>query len=374
MRGDGFAPADGIDAFVGLRLDAHAIDGHDERVRQSIANGGEMRRELRTLENDGRVDAGDAPAAAADDLDGAAEQVEPRRVLPLRIGIGKMLADVPGARRAEQRVGERVTEDVAVGMAERTALERQRDAGQDERPALDEPMQVVARADAREPGHGGADVREIVRRRDLHIALVAGHDAHRVSGALGQHRVVGRVDAARGGRQRVFEDAPAESLRRLRQPDLLARQRLGDDLAIEIDALHGVARSHGRHRRAVLGRGRDHAIDQPDVGERPRGVVHENRIDARGERGKPQPHGILPALAAGDEAARARRRTDERRPGRHERRRQDDDELIDARMHVEHFHAALQHRPAAEIEQRLGHVRAHARAAASGDDDHTHGH
>ena len=43
---------------------------------------------------------------------------------------------------------DRMADDVAIRMAERAALRRDRDAAEDERPALDQPVQVVAGADA----------------------------------------------------------------------------------------------------------------------------------------------------------------------------------------------------------------------------------
>ena len=53
-----------------------------------------------------------------DDRGGALEQVEARRALPLRIGIGEVTADVAQSRGAENGIGDRVAGDVGVGMAE----------------------------------------------------------------------------------------------------------------------------------------------------------------------------------------------------------------------------------------------------------------
>jgi hypothetical protein len=58
-------------------------------------------------------------------------------------------ADVAERGGAEHRVGGGVTRDVAVGMAERALVGRDGDTADDERPPLDEPVQVVSRADPR---------------------------------------------------------------------------------------------------------------------------------------------------------------------------------------------------------------------------------
>ena len=65
------------------------------------------------------------------------------------IGVGKMPADVAETGGAENRVGGRMARDVAVRMAERAAVGRERHAADDERPSVDEPVQIVARADPR---------------------------------------------------------------------------------------------------------------------------------------------------------------------------------------------------------------------------------
>ena len=69
---------------------------------------------------------------------------------------------------------------------------------------------------------------EVVGGRDLHVLRVALDDVHGVPGLLRQRRFVGRLDAATAERDRVPQDVAPERLRRLRQVDRLARQRLDD--------------------------------------------------------------------------------------------------------------------------------------------------
>jgi len=85
----------------------------------------------------------DAVERHRDNLDRLTKQLDTRRAFPLRIGVGKMPADVAGAGGAQNRVGNGVTDRVGVGMSRETALERDRDASENQRPAFDEPMQVV---------------------------------------------------------------------------------------------------------------------------------------------------------------------------------------------------------------------------------------
>ena len=142
---------------------------------------------------------------------------------PFRIGVGKQPADVAGAGGAEDRVRDGVTDDVGVRMAVETELERNRDAGEDQRAAGDQTMQVVAVADsdqatALEAGRSpnGLSLRQILRRRDLHVARVAFDDVDRHAEALDQHRFIGRVDVLALG-QRARQHVAAKRLRRLRE-------------------------------------------------------------------------------------------------------------------------------------------------------------
>ena len=114
-------------------------------------------------------------------------------------------------------------------------VERDRHAADDQRPPVDQPVQVVAGADA--PSRRRAPPRrmplprrlEIVRRRDLHVARVAVDDVDLVAGALGQRRFVGRLDAgSRAAAIAARQHVAAEALRRLREVDRLARDGLGD--------------------------------------------------------------------------------------------------------------------------------------------------
>ncbi len=107
-------------------------------------------------------------------------------------------------------------------------------------------------------------------------------DVDDVAGALGERRLVGRLDAGLAQRDRVPQHLDAESLRRLRQENHFAGNRL-DNLHGALhapDALHGVAHRLRRDRRAVFSRGANGPADQIARHQRTRRVVNEHDLGA----------------------------------------------------------------------------------------------
>ena len=217
MRGDRFAAADRVDALVGLSLDAHA--GHidaDRAVRPTRASRRRGRESSAPRGSPSRRRCRPRSPCSAASATARRKQIEARRALPARIGVRKMKADVAQARGAENRVGHRVADDVGIGVAERAAVRRDRHAAEHERPSL-------RRADADRsrcrrgrfdgwslefgsgsplarrcrlrsaPAIASASVRSS-GRRDLDVRRFAFDDAHRLPGALGERRLVGRIE------------------------------------------------------------------------------------------------------------------------------------------------------------------------------------
>ena len=75
-----------------------------------------------------------------------AQQVHGVGVAPPLVGVGEVLADVAEAGRAEQRVDDRVGQDVGVGVALEAELARDLDAAEDQRPPGGEAVGVDADA------------------------------------------------------------------------------------------------------------------------------------------------------------------------------------------------------------------------------------
>ena len=106
--------------------------------------------QLRELGDDRAVRLREREPAAADELMGGAQELHRVRVLPLRIAIGKQLADVARAGGAEDGVGQRVRDRVGIRVAGQALRVRNGDAAQDERAARDEAVGVVADPHARQ--------------------------------------------------------------------------------------------------------------------------------------------------------------------------------------------------------------------------------
>jgi hypothetical protein len=150
-------------------------------------------------------------------------------------------------------------------------------------------VQIVAGADARRAGDARTRGRQIAGRRDLHVAFVALHDAHHMPGGLGQHRFVGGVGVPRTLGHRGAQHLTRESLRRLRQPDLLAIDRFAHRLVLTIDPFHRLARGHRRQRRAgLLRHPRITRSMSARIDERTRGVVNQH------DRARRQPSASSP--------------------------------------------------------------------------------
>src|SRR5204863_5960197 len=96
------------------------------------------------------------PAAARRERHHMTEQHAAVGALPLRIGVGKMRAQIAERQRAENRVAHRVQQYVGVRMAVEAAVPGNRDAAEDELAPHDERMHVepVSDAHAHVPGHG----------------------------------------------------------------------------------------------------------------------------------------------------------------------------------------------------------------------------
>ncbi len=139
-----------------------------QRAGDALAHRGAMRRELRLLQHDEGIDVDEAPAGCRDAAPGLGQQIEAaaRRASCSSLD-GKMRPDVVHAGGAEQRVAERVTDDVGVGVALEAVGVRDLDAAEHERHAR-------ARAGARRrPCRRGAQPSGTSRRsRPLNIETV----------------------------------------------------------------------------------------------------------------------------------------------------------------------------------------------------------
>jgi hypothetical protein len=117
------------------------------------------RSDLRSFENHGRIEVADFEARFVDSAAGGIEEDRAVRAVVGGIGVGKELSDVLFAQGAEQGVGDRVQEGVAVGVAHRPPVVLEGEAAEDEASARPirgdrfEAMEVISMTDS-EGGRG----------------------------------------------------------------------------------------------------------------------------------------------------------------------------------------------------------------------------
>src|SRR5216684_6394324 len=103
-----------------------------------------MRAQLWPLADDDRVEMRDAKAPFVKQLARVLEEEQARRALPFRIGVRKMCADVAETGSSQQRVAQRVAQDVAIGMSDRAFVKWHFDPAENQFSSLCQPVQVVS--------------------------------------------------------------------------------------------------------------------------------------------------------------------------------------------------------------------------------------
>src|SRR3954453_1668538 len=141
--GDALPPPDPAETLVRSRLHAHA---RRQRLAQDVLHLAAVRANARLLADERRVDVLDA---AAEVPQRHRQQIQRVRVPPLFLLGREERPQVTESARAQDRVDDRVRQDVRIGMAAKPALVRDLDAPQDEPAALDERMHVIADPDSR---------------------------------------------------------------------------------------------------------------------------------------------------------------------------------------------------------------------------------
>jgi hypothetical protein len=306
-----------------------------------------------------------------------------------------MPADIAGGSGSEHRVGHRVTDRVRIGVAEQAALERDGDTTQHERAALHEAMQIVAGANAKSGGSSGGALHgascnrlgddQIVWRRDLDVCGLAFDQSDRVTGAFRERGLVGRFRTGLPQSERLAKHFAPERLRRLREIDRVAGERLGDNQhSSAFDRLpagltgapggkraplHGVARGHRSQRGTVLRSGGNRARDQIRARKGTGRVVNHDQIAllVRGLEGLA--HRILTPEPAGNEADRLRRGAQVGRRIGHQFGRECDDEFVDRRVAEKGSNGPLENGTAADADELLGHSAAEPLAVSASRDD-----
>ena len=133
-----------VHALVRLALDADGRHGHAKKPGEAFADRADPAGESRTFADDGGVHVDDAVAGGRDLRHCGGEQFRGIGVLPLRVAVGEVRADVAERRRAEERIYQGMDQRVGVGMAGEAVLPGELDAAEDEPAPGREPVRVVA--------------------------------------------------------------------------------------------------------------------------------------------------------------------------------------------------------------------------------------
>ena len=106
-----------------------------------------MGSELRRLRNHRRVDVTYRITVIRRERKDVPQQRAAVGVLPL-LGSGKMRPKIAESQRSQDRIADRVQQNIGVGMTRETAIVRNRDAADDERATFDQRVRIKTVADA----------------------------------------------------------------------------------------------------------------------------------------------------------------------------------------------------------------------------------
>ena len=156
-----------------------------------------------------------------------------------------MRADIAFSERAVDRIGDRMQRDIRIGMALELSIVGDAHASKPDAVPGRKGVDVEALADP-DLGRSGRQTRlgfaQILHRGYLYVVRLAFENEGRVSGRLGDGRVVRQI-SARGFVVRREDQIEAEGLRRLHGAQARSLRR-GDDPALGVDLLDRVG-----HRR-----------------------------------------------------------------------------------------------------------------------------
>jgi hypothetical protein len=213
VRGYGFSAADGVDAFIGFSFQVNCFGRDAKGFCEGFAHFRKMRAELWFFHDHNGVYVLDRQTFFVEKLASVFEKHQAVRAFPFGIGVWEMSSDIAECRCAQQRVAHGVGENIAVGVPDRSFVERERDAADDERAALRQAVQVVADAATNftHIWHSclvslsalQAEIEagqfHIGRLGNFDVALGAVHDVNIVTQPFDEAGFVGSVDAV-GGR------------------------------------------------------------------------------------------------------------------------------------------------------------------------------
>lgn len=280
-----------------------------------------------------------------------------------------MHADVAEPGRPEQRIGDRVKDDIGVAMPGEAAFVGNRDPTEDDGTVTGKGVNIMAEPDARDEARreDRLGTHPIFLRRELFERGGAGNHLDVDAGRAGDGGFVGRVGAAPAGIS-VADRGEPERLRSLHSNGILARDRLTEQI---VRPGEGVAHRNNRHGGLMVRQSVEQAVDHGSRTEGAGGIVDQHLVAAN--CGEAAAHRLRARCAAGDQPDR------ESSSDRPERDLlltlgDDDRDLVDPRMSGKGYHRSPNERKSTEVAELLGHRAAHAFAFAGGNDEGGDGH
>lgn len=143
-----FAASGESEALGGGCLDGDGLNGNAQVGGDSLSHRVDVGAHFRSLGDDCDVGVGYGPAFAVEEVADSAEEFAGVDVLPLRVGVGEVCADVAEGGGAEECVDECVDGNVSVAVAEEAFVGGDVHASDDAGAPFDEAMDVEACADA----------------------------------------------------------------------------------------------------------------------------------------------------------------------------------------------------------------------------------
>src|SRR3972149_724085 len=148
MRGNALFPPGKTQLFSSCSLDVHALLRNVEISGDILDHLRQMRRDARSLGDEGAVDIRDFPAAFINGFFDFAQQLAAVDVLVLRVGVGEMPADIAKPGGTEAGVTDGMDQYVGVGMAVQSLAVRDFHAAENQIAPGDQRMHVVTMTDA----------------------------------------------------------------------------------------------------------------------------------------------------------------------------------------------------------------------------------
>jgi len=144
VRCDGLAASDGVYTFVRFSFQADIFAGDLQNTDERGANRRKVRPELGALAHDDNIHVHNSHAATRKKFAGVLDELETSGALPFRIGIWEMRTDVTQPAGTEDRIAQRVTKHIAVGMPNRSLVEWNFNPRQNQLAPVGQAMQVVS--------------------------------------------------------------------------------------------------------------------------------------------------------------------------------------------------------------------------------------